>query len=650
VRVTLSAARRGLLVNLLLSLAVTLGFALALEGVARWLESRRPPPPRAAYLWDWETMWDGDFYTVGAGALGWPPWEEFNADGVRDRAHAEEPRPRTFRLVFLGDSVTLGAGIAADEAYPQVLQRRLAAEGRRIEVFNVALWGWSTRQQRTAYARIVRRYRPERVVLAVCLNDVAELQNNLARPPAWLQRLHERSALARLVVDAQGREIRQVEELFTRPDARGVREGFERFFAEVRALRAEVEADGAAFALIVFPFRFQVEPDAPPPAAQARFESFCRAEALACLDLLPALSALGPAAFVDYDHLSAEGARLTARTLAESALVPPGYSYADDLGPLAPANAPLGPLLGALQASDPARREAAVWALGRRRPVPEARVAGALAARLAGDPDPGVRRAAAEALGRSPAGALAAAGALFRALDDASANVRRAAARALATRPPRRTQDDAEIDRLIAALGHDDLYARAFAAWSLGRLGPSAARAAPALVEALQLEGRSRGVAARTLARLGPAAAQAAIPALTAALDSPEAPRRWNAALALGLLGPPARTAVPSLVARLDDAEPRVRAHAARALGRIGAADPAVAGALAAVLRRDGDADVRAMAVRALGRLGASDPAARRALEAARGDDVRRVRVEAQRALDALRAGAPDRDETAEPE
>jgi lysophospholipase L1-like esterase len=84
---------------------------------------------------------------------------------------------------MLGDSVTLGDQIKPEEAYPQVLEARLREAGRPIEVMNVGLWGWSTRQERIAYARIVRDYRPDAVVLAVCLNDIPELQNNLSRPP-----------------------------------------------------------------------------------------------------------------------------------------------------------------------------------------------------------------------------------------------------------------------------------------------------------------------------------------------------------------------------------------------------------------------------------------------------------------------------------
>ena len=97
------------------------------------------------------------------------------------------------------------------------------------------------------------------------------------------------------------------------------------FYIEVGAY------DGATFAVIVFPFRFQVEETAPPPVVQERIGSFCDEEGLTCLDLLPVLRAAGPESFLDYDHLSRSGARLVARTLQESPLLPEGYSNPRDL-------------------------------------------------------------------------------------------------------------------------------------------------------------------------------------------------------------------------------------------------------------------------------------------------------------------------------
>ena len=65
-------------------------FLGALEATARLFEPPRPArPPVADYIWDWSEKMPGDFYTMKTEAVGWPPWEEFNRDGLRDRT-----RPR----------------------------------------------------------------------------------------------------------------------------------------------------------------------------------------------------------------------------------------------------------------------------------------------------------------------------------------------------------------------------------------------------------------------------------------------------------------------------------------------------------------------------------------------------------------------------
>jgi HEAT repeat protein len=556
--------KRGLVVNVALALASSALFLAVLEGAARLRE--RPRPPRreiADYIWDWDDKMPGGFYVMKSDGVGWPPWEEFNRDGLRDRTRTREKPEGLRRIAILGDSVTLGAEIRPEEAYPQRLEARFRAEGLRVEVMNVALMGWSTRQERIAWQRIARTYQPDQAILAVCLNDIPELFNNLSRPPRWLTRLHERSAVVRLLVDAEGREIDSVERLFAEPDAPRVREAMDRFFDEVRSLRRDVEAGGATFAVVVLPFRFQVGPDAPPPVVQRRIASFCEAERLRCLDLLPTLGQLGTSAFVDYDHLSPAGASTVADTLYASDLLVRGGSTQDVL------------------------REA----LGGR-----AADASALTSALADAGSAGVRAVSAAALGGlGPAGRIAMPS-LFTALGDPSEAVRAEAARALTGLGP----GVEDVPRLVAALGSADVYVAAFAAWSLGNLGSEARAAVPDLARALARDD-TNAVVAGALARIGPAAA-AAVPVLVDGLQSTDADRRWRAARTLGRIGPPAASAVPTLAGALSDSSNLVRLHAARALGRIGlAARPA-----AAALQRttgDPDANVSEEARQALARL-----------------------------------------------
>ncbi|HEV7501074.1 MAG TPA: hypothetical protein VGQ33_13770, partial [Vicinamibacteria bacterium] len=126
---------RGLLLNLTLSFVVAVAFAAALEGIARWTEKPLPSQPLADTRGlDWQAEWQDDFYVVKSEGVGWPPGQDFNHDGMRDRPHASDKPARTFRVVGLGDSVTLGYGFAHDLAWPQALQRLADAQGPGVEV------------------------------------------------------------------------------------------------------------------------------------------------------------------------------------------------------------------------------------------------------------------------------------------------------------------------------------------------------------------------------------------------------------------------------------------------------------------------------------------------------------------------------------
>ena len=668
---------RELLVNLSLAFGVSAGLLVIGEGTARLFE-RREERPRTAAEWAPGAA-DDHFYTLKRRPLGWPAGE-VNAEGLRDRAHSEARPEDVWRVAVLGDSVTEGFGLAAEQAFPRELERQLEAEGERVEVLSVAVRGWSTRQQRIAYHRIARRYRPDQVLVATCLNDITELALQLRPPPPLLRALHRRSAIVRRVVDAAHREQAQVEELFEgRPDLAA-------YFAELRRLRREVEQDGAEFTLAVLPYRFQFEPGAPPPNVQTEVAAWCAAESLRCLDLRPALAPLGPAAFVDENHLSREGSAAVAAALR--ALLP-GRSMAKALGgaladgpapaakaarrwlaasrpALAPAERRLvrEALVAALAAPFPRARAGAAWALGSL--LPESGAEAALRAGLA-DRSDAVAATAARAL-RARSDSSATTAALLRALSHPAPAVRWAAADALATREARPDW----VPALREALATPDGYVRNFAAFAVGQLGAPDEGTARELVrlvaetsdddaagfaEALARQGPARDAALPGLARalaggqpaerasaartLGLLQAREAVPALAEALVDDEAAVRAQAALALARVGE-ADDALPALRAALRDADPWVREEAARALGLLAKPDPALTDGLLAALS-DAAAGVRRHAARALARVGPEAPQVRAALVRATADADARVRNEAWQSLERLSAATAPR-------
>jgi HEAT repeat protein/lysophospholipase L1-like esterase len=571
-------------VNVGLAVGVSALTLAVLEGTCRLWERTHPPEGETttAYLFKWR----GRVPPWG------PPGQEFNADGYRDHDHAVEKPEGVRRVVFLGDSVTLGYHVQPDEAFPQRLGAIYEAEGRPVEVFNIAMHGWSTPDERKAYRFTARRYRPDDVVLAVCLNDITALQESPLPPQPWLMAGYKRFALVRLVVHAREREISSVRELFRRADSPEAKKAMATFFAEVRLLKDEVGVDGARLHVLVLPFRFQVEPGAPLPVVQKAIESFAADEHLHYLDVLPALQALGETAFVDWDHLSPIGTRTVAEQIVQHGLL--------DLPPSPAEIIPqpgLPGLTAALKAPEPGPRAAAAWLLGRSGAGGPAMDA-ALAEMVHGDASEPVRAAAARALGHRHAAACAPQ--LLAALADERAAVRRAAALSLFELEP--LSGDA-LPPLVASVSHPDPYVRGFAVWAIQNMGPAAAGAASALVPALaDGDAFTRETAALALGTIG-ADRPEVVSALAAQLAVQEPAAARAAARALGRLGPRAAAAVPALQrAAVDPDDGYLRLFAVRALGKIAPADAGVAERLRTIAARDSLSEVRQEAVAALQR------------------------------------------------
>jgi hypothetical protein len=120
----------------------------------------------------------------------------------------------------------------------------------------------------------------------------------------------------------------------------------------------------------------------------------------------------------------------------------------------------------------------------------------------------------------------------------------------------------ARVHQLVNILEGQFHAERLHALQELGSIGPAAADAVPALVEALKDQNQDvRGWAVHGLSRIGPAA----MPGLVEALKNQDAGVSGTAARALGRIGPAAADAVPALVEALKNQNAEVRGEAAGA-------------------------------------------------------------------------------------
>ena len=117
-----------------------------------------------------------------------------NELGFRDRRLPGAKPPGVIRVVAHGDSFTQGYGVEEDEAYPRLLETRLAARaGVPVQVVNLGVPGTSPRDQASHLRDPGLAYEPDLVLISVMANDVQDI---------WIQRhcgVHYSSELLRQV-------------------------------------------------------------------------------------------------------------------------------------------------------------------------------------------------------------------------------------------------------------------------------------------------------------------------------------------------------------------------------------------------------------------------------------------------------------------
>lgn len=127
-------------------------------------------------------------------------------------------------IVAFGDSLTAGAGLSADEAYPAVLERKIKEAGYPYRVLNAGVSGETTAGGLRRVPWILQN-RPEIVILELGANDalrglgLGETKKNLAEIIKSLQKAHIRVVLAGMKIPPNyGKEYTQ---------------GFEKIFPEL---------------------------------------------------------------------------------------------------------------------------------------------------------------------------------------------------------------------------------------------------------------------------------------------------------------------------------------------------------------------------------------------------------------------------------
>jgi lysophospholipase L1-like esterase len=101
-----------------------------------------------------------------------------NSLGLREGERTREKPAGTYRIVALGDSITMGWGVAQDMTYPAQLERKLNAQppkgfpaGLRYEVLNLGVGNYNTVQEVMRLRNLGLALDPDLIILGYFIND-----------------------------------------------------------------------------------------------------------------------------------------------------------------------------------------------------------------------------------------------------------------------------------------------------------------------------------------------------------------------------------------------------------------------------------------------------------------------------------------------
>ena len=276
-----------------------------------------------------------------------------NAEGLRGPSRGHPKPPGTYRVLFLGDSVTFGYRIARDEeTFPAVVERRLAERWQApVEAINAGVGGYSPWQERLFLADEGLRYEPDLVVLGFVLNDVTEklrlvrfggtdeghqlasmtltLFDRLANASSIVYFLRELQARRLFGGDVQrgarDREVFEVETLVRDPYDPEIQAAWTLTLDNLGGLVDLCARHDLPLLLVVFPFTFQFEDPAALGVPQSILLDFARTRQVPSVDLLPRLGQMlnrdgrvPTDYFFDVDHPTPAGSRVIAEIITQT--------------------------------------------------------------------------------------------------------------------------------------------------------------------------------------------------------------------------------------------------------------------------------------------------------------------------------------------
>ncbi|GAK48806.1 hypothetical protein U14_00013 [Candidatus Moduliflexus flocculans] len=155
--------------NLLLVVCSVMLIVMAFEGILQFQAQRNGEKRLLTMPEEWKRR-NVAIPDVGKAYYWHGALHLFNEFGMRRTEPFTSKNPEIGRVMVLGDSLTYGKGIDANDTYPSVIESMLSQDFR-IEVLNLGINGYQSEQIAELLYWFAPKLQPDVIVYGVCLND-----------------------------------------------------------------------------------------------------------------------------------------------------------------------------------------------------------------------------------------------------------------------------------------------------------------------------------------------------------------------------------------------------------------------------------------------------------------------------------------------
>jgi lysophospholipase L1-like esterase len=209
-----------------------------------------------------------------------------NADGFRDDEYPVSKGDRR-RIVFLGDSLTLGWGVEKEQTFEHVLEQRLN-EASPTEILNLGVGNYNTTQEVHLLVDKGLKYDPDEVVLFYFINDAEPVPQRSRFPGLGHYRVVTFYWSRLKALNARLSRDGGFEEYYSALYRDGS-EGWARSQRALLELKELSSEHGFGVKVVLLPELHQLE-DYPFAEEHARIAAFVREQGIPVLDLAPMFS------------------------------------------------------------------------------------------------------------------------------------------------------------------------------------------------------------------------------------------------------------------------------------------------------------------------------------------------------------------------